>query len=154
MSLNYCKWTAKNPEVDFFSTGNCAIIKPSEISAAAAELIEKLIPQYLDEVIYFMYFAFMYLWLIDSLFTIIIMNIRYVEMRNKIRLKPFDLKVILTFNIGILHLQMQPKIDLICIWTATPEIEQCEVQVLSSMEVSIIVCLYVLKHTFKSNKET
>ena len=43
------------------------------------------------------------------------MNIRYVEMRNQIRLKPFDLKVTLTFNIGMLHLYMHAKIYLICI---------------------------------------
>lgn len=31
--------------------GNCAIIKPSEVSAAAAELLAELIPKYLDQVI-------------------------------------------------------------------------------------------------------
>lgn len=35
----------------FFSKGNCAVIKPSEVSSAAAELVEKLIPKYLDQVI-------------------------------------------------------------------------------------------------------
>lgn len=71
-------------------------------------------------------------------------------MRNQIiiRLKPFDLKVTLTFNIGMLHLYMHAKIYLICIWTTTPEIEQCEVQVLSSMEVSINYCLFVCFETY------
>ncbi len=31
------------------SAGNCVIIKPSEISAATAEALAKLIPQYLDK---------------------------------------------------------------------------------------------------------
>lgn len=37
------------PLTGAIAAGNCAIIKPSEISAAAAQLIEKLIPQYLDQ---------------------------------------------------------------------------------------------------------
>lgn len=57
----------QNPEVVFFSTGNCAIIKPSEISAAAAQLIEKLIPQYLDQVIYYSCTVFCILVFIDLL---------------------------------------------------------------------------------------
>ena len=30
--------------------GNCAVLKPSEISSATAALFEKLIPKYLDKV--------------------------------------------------------------------------------------------------------
>lgn len=78
-AIKQLQMNCQNPEVVFFSTGNCAIIKPSEISAAAAQLIEKLIPQYLDQVIYFVYsilHSCIY-WLIYSVFRII-MNIRYV----------------------------------------------------------------------------
>ncbi|XP_068725060.1 aldehyde dehydrogenase, dimeric NADP-preferring-like [Montipora capricornis] len=37
------------PLTGAIAAGNCTIIKPSEISGASAELLEKLIPQYLDE---------------------------------------------------------------------------------------------------------
>lgn len=34
----------------FCLTGNCAVLKPSEVSPACAELLERLIPEYLDPV--------------------------------------------------------------------------------------------------------
>ncbi|XP_014671199.1 PREDICTED: fatty aldehyde dehydrogenase-like, partial [Priapulus caudatus] len=36
------------PLIGAIAAGNCAIIKPSEVSPATAELVEKLIPSYLD----------------------------------------------------------------------------------------------------------
>jgi acyl-CoA reductase-like NAD-dependent aldehyde dehydrogenase len=32
------------------AAGNCVIIKPSEVAAASADLIAKLVPKYLDQV--------------------------------------------------------------------------------------------------------
>ena len=37
---------------DCFTIGNCAVIKPSEVACATAELLTELIPKYLDQVIY------------------------------------------------------------------------------------------------------
>ncbi|KAJ7372496.1 Aldehyde dehydrogenase 3 member B1 [Desmophyllum pertusum] len=37
------------PLTGAIAAGNCAVIKPSEVSSAAAELVEKLIPKYLDQ---------------------------------------------------------------------------------------------------------
>lgn len=37
------------PLIGAIAAGNCAIIKPSEISSATAELVEELIPKYLDQ---------------------------------------------------------------------------------------------------------
>ena len=37
---------------DFFTIGNCAVIKPSEVACATAELLTELIPKYLDQVVY------------------------------------------------------------------------------------------------------
>lgn len=38
------------PLVGAIAAGNCAIIKPSEVSPASADLIARLIPNYLDQV--------------------------------------------------------------------------------------------------------
>jgi acyl-CoA reductase-like NAD-dependent aldehyde dehydrogenase len=40
------------PLVGAIAAGNCAIIKPSEVASASAELMARLIPKYLDQVMY------------------------------------------------------------------------------------------------------
>lgn len=40
------------PLLGAIAAGNCAILKPSEISSASSELLANLIPQYLDKVFY------------------------------------------------------------------------------------------------------
>ena len=41
----------------FFNKGNCAVVKPSEVSSHAAELLEELIPKYLDQVHVISYYS-------------------------------------------------------------------------------------------------
>lgn len=38
------------PLVGAIAAGNCAVIKPSEVASATAELMKTLLPKYLDEV--------------------------------------------------------------------------------------------------------
>lgn len=38
------------PMLGAIASGNCAILKPSEVAAATSELLVNLIPQYLDKV--------------------------------------------------------------------------------------------------------
>jgi acyl-CoA reductase-like NAD-dependent aldehyde dehydrogenase len=40
------------PLVGAIAAGNCVILKPSEVSPASAELMAKLIPNYLDQVMF------------------------------------------------------------------------------------------------------
>jgi acyl-CoA reductase-like NAD-dependent aldehyde dehydrogenase len=47
---NYPIQLALLPLVGAIAAGNCAIIKPSEVSPASADLIARLIPNYLDQV--------------------------------------------------------------------------------------------------------
>jgi len=44
------------PLVGAIAAGNCAVIKPSEVAPASADLIARLIPNYLDQVM-FMFIA-------------------------------------------------------------------------------------------------
>src|ERR1700690_3767322 len=45
---NYPLMLTLSPLVAAISAGNCAVIKPSEVSAATAEAVARFIPQYLD----------------------------------------------------------------------------------------------------------
>src|SRR3954453_9231898 len=45
---NYPVMLTLSPLVAAISAGNCAVIKPSEVSAATAEAVARFIPQYLD----------------------------------------------------------------------------------------------------------
>src|SRR5258706_14714036 len=45
---NYPVMLTLSPLIAAISGGNCAVIKPSEISAATAEVIAQLVPKYLD----------------------------------------------------------------------------------------------------------
>jgi aldehyde dehydrogenase (NAD+) len=47
---NYPVHLSLLPLVGAIAAGNCAIIKPSEVSPAAADLVARLIPKYLDQV--------------------------------------------------------------------------------------------------------
>src|SRR6266576_2039968 len=46
---NYPLMLTLSPLVAAIAAGNCAVIKPSEVSAATAEAVARFIPQYLDE---------------------------------------------------------------------------------------------------------
>lgn len=48
---NYPLMVCLSPLIGAIAAGNAAIIKPSEIAPKTAALIEKLIPQYIDEVL-------------------------------------------------------------------------------------------------------
>lgn len=37
---------------DYFTKGNCAVIKPSEVASSTAEVLTELFPKYLDQVMY------------------------------------------------------------------------------------------------------
>ena len=47
-SWNYPLNISLSPLAGAISAGNCAVIKPSEISPHSAEAIEKLLPRYVD----------------------------------------------------------------------------------------------------------
>jgi len=38
--------------LDYFTKGNCAVIKPSEVASSTAEILTELFPKYLDQVMY------------------------------------------------------------------------------------------------------
>ena len=48
-SWNYPLHISLAPLAGAISAGNCAVIKPSEISPHTAEAIEKLLPRYIDQ---------------------------------------------------------------------------------------------------------
>jgi acyl-CoA reductase-like NAD-dependent aldehyde dehydrogenase len=49
---NYPFQLSLMPLVGAIAAGNCAIIKPSEVAPASADLMARLIPKYLDQVMY------------------------------------------------------------------------------------------------------
>jgi len=47
---NYPIQLALLPLIGAIAAGNCAVIKPSEVAPASADLIAQLVPNYLDQV--------------------------------------------------------------------------------------------------------
>lgn len=44
------------PVLGAIAAGNCVVLKPSELAASTAKILEELIPKYLDNVIFFKLF--------------------------------------------------------------------------------------------------